>query len=398
MTQAQAHDHDGYQEEEISLIDLLIVLAKSKGMIIKSVLAAGLLSAAVVLLLPSEYTASTRILPPQQGQSAASAMLGQLGALAGMASSATGLKNPNDLYIGLLKTNYIEDAIIKRFKLKAYYDEKFQADARKELEKNFDAKAGKDGIITLAFTDRDPKLAAAVSNAYVEELARLNSNFAISAAAQRRVYYERQQALVKDELARAELNMKGTQERTGVLQPEVQGAAAIHSVAALQAQIAAKEVEMKSMRAFATASNPDYLRAQQELAGMREQYRRLDGGGRSEGVLMSTGKMPQAGLEYVRALRDTKYYESLYQFMSQQFEMAKADEAKEGALIQVIDPATPPEKRSSPKRTLTVLLSMVLAGFVAVLFAFVRESWRSAAGDARQARRLEELRRHLGMR
>ena len=389
MTQANT---EFFEEDELSLVDLLIVLAKSRRLILGLPLIVGVLAAVIVLLIPSKYTASARILPPVIGQSTTLALLGSMGGgIMGVG------KNPSDIYVTMIKSRSVEDELIKNFDLQAYYDKRYKVDTRKAFEKDLSVKAGKEGVIEIEYEHRDPVKAAAVANGVVGALKDLNARLAITEAARRRVYFEHQLALAKDHLSESEVSLKGYQEKTGVMEMDAQGSATLGQIATLEATVAAKEVQLAGMRSFATKNNPDYQRVQNELAGLRAELSKLQGSSRpTSGVMVSKDKMPEQGLEFAHRKRDVKYYETLYEIMARQYEMAKADEAKEGALIQVVDEATPPEKRSFPKRTMTVLLAMVVALFVAILLAFVRHAIAVGGNDPRQAARMAELKRALG--
>jgi uncharacterized protein involved in exopolysaccharide biosynthesis len=215
----------------------------------------------------------------------------------------------------------------------------------------------------------------------------------VTEASQRRLFFEKQLKKAKDELAGAEVAFKQTQERTGVLQIDAQGKAMIEAVGAIRAQIAAKEVEMGAQRTFATEQNPDYLRTQQELIGLRAQLGKYEKGGESD--LLATGKLPAAGLENIRKLRDVKYYETLYELLARQYEMSRVDEARDASIIQVLDKAVAPDRKSKPKRALIVILTAFGVGFLAILIAFVRESMGKAKQDPEQASRLANLRASL---
>ena len=180
------------EEEEISLLDLLIVLAKHKKLILGLPLLAAILALGVSLTLPNIYTATTKILPPQQAQSSAAAMLGQLGGLAGAAGGALGIKNPNDLYIAMIKSRNVADRLIERFKLKSLYKQKTMTGTYKNLEGISTISSSKDGIINIEVVDKDPVLAANIANAYVEELYRLTQTMAVTEASQRRLFFEKQ--------------------------------------------------------------------------------------------------------------------------------------------------------------------------------------------------------------
>jgi tyrosine-protein kinase Etk/Wzc len=383
-------------EDEISLLDLLIVLAKYKKLILGLPFAAAVLTAGITLLMPNIYTATTRILPPQQQQSTAAAMLGQLGALAGAAGGSLGIKNPNDLYVGMLKSRTVADNLIGQFKLQALYKKKTMVETYRALDKVSSITAGKDGIISIEVDDENPKRAADMANAYVDELYKLTQNLAVTEASQRRLFFEKQLKKAKDELAGAEVAFKQTQEKTGVLQIDAQGKAMIEAVGAIRAQIAAKEVEMGALRTFATEQNPDYLRAQQELIGLRAQLGKYEKGGESD--LLPTGKLPEAGLENIRKLRDVKYYETLYELLAKQYEMSRVDEARDASIIQVLDKAVSPDRKSKPKRAVTVILTAVVIGILAILIAFLRESLGKARQNPEQAMRLANLRDSLGWR
>ena len=377
-------------EDEISLLDLLIVLAKHKKLVLGLPIAAAALAAGVSLLMPNVYTATARILPLQQSLSTAAAMLGQLGALAEAAGSSLGIKIPNNLYVGMLKSHSVADNLIAKYKLKDRYDVETQDDARSRLRAVTSISVGKDGIITIEVDDEDPKFAAELANAYVDELHRLNRTLAATEAAQLRLFLERQLQQTKDSLTQAEVELKNVQQATGVVQPDAQGRAAIEAVAALRARIAAKEAKLAAVRTFATEQNPDYQRLTQELAGLRGQLARFERGGEAS-ALPSAGRLTEAGLDYVRRLREVKYQETVFELLAHVLEAVKLDEARNASLIQVLDRAVPPERKSKPRRTLIVLLSALAAGFLAVILAFLREARERALQDPEQAERYRLL-------
>jgi uncharacterized protein involved in exopolysaccharide biosynthesis len=387
-------------EDEISLLDLLIVLAKHKKMIVGVTFSAALIAIVVSLLLPNIYTGTAKVLPPQQSQSTAAMLLGQLGGLAGLAGGSVGIKNPNDLYVGMLKSRTVADSIIVRFDLQKLYGLQTMVETRKEFANNSGITAGRDGLITIEFDDEDPKRAAAIANAYVEELDNLTQALAVTEAAQRRLFFERQLRQAKEELSKAEVALKVTQEQTGLIKLDDQGRAIIEAVAALRGQIAAKEVELRAMRTFTTENNPDYVRVQQQLAGLRGELTKLERAQVSGGgdILLPTGKVPEAGLEYLRKYRDVKYQETIFELLAKQFEAAKIDEAKEAAIIQVVDQAIPPDRKSKPKRALIVTGFALIASILAILWSFVREARERAIKDPLQAARFAALRKHASIR
>ena len=199
-----------FGEDEINFIDLLIVLAKHKVMIISVTFVAVLIALGISLLLPNIYTGTAKILPPQQNQSSASALLGQLGGLAGLAGGAMGIKSPADLYIAMLKSRTLNETIVKRFNLQQVYEAKTLTDTLKVLENNSTITAGKDGVITVEVNDREPKRAADLANTFIEELAKLMQNFALTDASQKRAFFEQQMKQAKDKLTDAEIHMDRT--------------------------------------------------------------------------------------------------------------------------------------------------------------------------------------------
>lgn len=377
------------QDNEISLLDLLIALAKRKGLIIKTALSFAVLAIVVSLLLPKKYTATTTILPPQQSGSISSALLSQMGGLGSLAMAAgggLGLKNPNDMYVSMIESRTVEDAMVKRFNLAARYKAKFPSDARKAFEDHRDVKANaKDGLIQISIEEKDPKLAAEMANTYVEEFQKFSSTMAFTEASQRRLFFQQQLEQAKDNLANAEEDLKRTEQKTGLIQLDSQARALIESAASLRAQVAAKEVQIQAMRSYATDQNAELRVAEQELDGLKAQLAKLSGSSdpNAQDIVVPRGKVTEAGLAYVRKFRDVKYYETIFEILARQFEMAKLDEAKQGALIQVVDKAVPPDRRSSPKRALIVIVATAAGLFFGVLLALILEGLQNAKPEDR---------------
>src|SRR6185312_17091046 len=185
---------------------------------------------------------------------------------------------------------------------------------------------------------------------------------------------------------RAELGLKQAQQKSGVIEPGAQAKALIEGVGDLRAQIVAKEVELRAMRSFATDKNPDVDIAQQELAGMKAQLNKLESQkGNPSNFEVNLKDVPQAQLDYIRAARELKFQETLFTLLSGQFEMAKMDEARDAALIQVVEPAAPPDQKSSPKRAVICILSSLL-GFIMASTIVIGGSWKSRIKvDSRRA-------------
>lgn len=375
--------------DEISLIDLAITMAKHKKTILAIPAVTAILVAIVTMFIPNTYTASTKLLPPQQQSGVASALLGQLGALGAISGALPGLQNPNDMYISMLKSRTVSDNLIRRFKLKEIYRTKLPSETRKALLSASKITSGKDGLITVQVEDIDPKLAASLANSYVEELQKLTGVLAVTEASQRRLFFEQQLKQARQSLSDAEIALKQAQEKTGIIRLDIQAEALVKASAELKAQIAMKEVELGALRTFATTSNPDYIRVQRQIDALRRELSKVQAG------TIPTGKIPEAGLDYMRKVRDVKYTENLFELLAKQFELAKIEEAKQGSVIQVLDRAIVPDTKSKPRRSLIVLLATVASGFIAIIWVFLKETIVSAEKNSDQQAQLEALQHHL---
>jgi len=378
----------------MSLLDFLLVLARRRKLVIGFPAAVGLVAVVVVLIMPKWYTATAKIMPPQQSQSNAVAILGQLGAIAGGAGQALGLKNPSDVYVAILKSRTVADSLIKKFELKSVYDEEYVVEARKELARNSSISSGREGIITIEVDDRDPKLAAEIANGYVEELRGLTVNLAVSEAGQRRLFFEGQLKKAKNDLTSAEVELKKFTQDSGLVNPQGQIGLSVAAAAALRAQIAAKEIQLSAMRTFATDANPDLRRTLQELSGLQTELAKMEKNATSGkgDVMVPFGKAPEVGLEYVRRFRDMKYFETLYEVLAKQYEIARIDEAKDATLIQILDHAVPPERRSKPQRSIIVVASVLLAGILVVLWALMADATARARASPEIDQKFRALR------
>jgi uncharacterized protein involved in exopolysaccharide biosynthesis len=389
----------GGEEQKISLLELLIVLAKRKRMIARITLATTLLGLVICLLLPVHYTATTSLLPPQQQQSLASSLASQLGGVAVLGAmsgkdTSLGLKNPTDLYIGMLKSETVGNGLIQRFGLLQVYGVKMMSDARKRLNSTTNIEATKNGFIKISVEENDRKRAAVIANGYVEELRRLTSTLAVTEAGQRRLFFEEQLRKAKDDLADAEVALKQTEEKTGVIHIETQARAMISSVATMRAQIAAREVQLRATRSFATDRNPDVVLLKEQIAELHTQLgdlekRQNDTGDGSTQV--PTGMLPASGLQYLRRVRDLKYAETIFELLAKQYESAKLDEAREGAVIQVVDRAVEPDRKSGPHRLLIVLVSALIGFVISAVWAFGAEAFTGAHQDPDQREQMSKL-------
>lgn len=382
------------EENEISLLDLAQTVVDNLRLLVVGPLVVGLVALSISFAITPTFTAQIAFLPPQQSQGMAAGLLNSLGALGGLAGAASGIKNPSDQYVSFLKSNSIQDALIDRFDLMSRYEVEFKADARKNLEAKVKIVAGKDGIITVDVDDHEPKFAADLANGHVEELAKLLDRLAVTEAQKRRQFFEQQLGTTKEKLAAAEIALSETGVNASVLKSNPSSAVA--AVAMLQAQVTSQEVKLGAMRGYLAESAPEFKQAMTELLNLRAQLAKQSQSYEisSNGQNAKDLKNGKAGQDdYINRYRDFKYQETLFELFAKQFEMAKLDEAREGATIQVVDIAQPPELKSKPKKGLIAVLSTLASGFALLLFVFLRQALRNGAKDEETAQKLQTIRK-----
>ena len=381
--------------EGSNFLELVTTFALHKWFLLKLTLAAGAIGAIVSFLLPKWYTAETLILPPQQqAQSSAAMLLSSLNTNLAPLATAAGLnfKTPNDLYVGMLKSRPVADALIRRFDLQSIYRAKDLTAARKDLARETDIVSEKDGMISISVQDKNKKQAAAMADAYVEELRNVTKRLAITEAQQRRLFYDDQLKQAKEDLVGAEVGLKQAQQKSGMILLDAQAKAIIEGIGNLRARIAAKRVELQGLRTFATEQNAQVTLAESELAAMESELRRAEQQGGGDSFDLALKNVPEAGLEYVRALRELKYRETLFEILAKQYEMARLDEARDAALIQVVAPAVEPDRKSFPPRTLITVLSALCGLFLACLSVMVGQWKAQVESNPERAAQLKGLR------
>lgn len=383
---------------EVSIIELLIVIASHKKLILSFTLAVTVVGAIFCAVLPDVYKATTKILPPQQAQSGAAALLSQLGGAAGVAASVAGIKSPNDIYIGMLKSRTVADKLIAQYELQKVYKTDTLEKTRKELEKNTIITTTKEGLINIDVEDRSRTLVANLANSYVEQLISLTKTLAITEATQRRLFYERQLEDAKDNLAKAEMKLKSSLDTSGVISVDSESKAILESSARLRAQISAKEVQLGAMRAFVTSNNQAFKQIQEELQSLRTQAFKLENGNaNSSKDLNSTGAAD--GLQNIKTLRDVKYFQMLYEVLAKQYEAARLEEAKNSAtVIQVLDSAQEPERKFKPKRSLIVFMVGIFGLLSGIAIAFFLNAKQKALLIPERVAKYEKLKALLTLR
>ncbi|MBZ2177277.1 MAG: GumC family protein [Acidobacteriota bacterium] len=358
--------------ELLSGAELAAVLRQRWRLVASGAVIGGLLAAGYAVTRPDVFTATAVVVAPQQARTSVLAAMGPVGASTGISMPEFGLRSPADLYIGILASRTIADALIGRFRLQERYGAPTMMAARRRLAAKTRLTTGRDTLIRIAVEDTDPQMAAALANAYVEELHLQNSRLALTEAASRRQFFEKQLDAEKELLQQAELGLRQTQERTGVVQITSQLDASIRAIGQMRAEIAGREVALRTMAQSVTEQNPEYVRLATELQALRGQLRRLEqsDGSRAGDPLIPARSMAAAGIDYVRMTREVKFRETLLELLTRQYEAAKVDEAKQAPVLQVVDNAAAPDQKSGPSRLLIVLFGMAggsVCGVVAAL-------------------------------
>ena len=364
----------------------------------------------LALGLPKEYTATARVLPPQPESSTSSLLvgsLGGLGALSGLSGgglsgggvgAALGLKNPSDLYVGLLKSTTVADRLISQFHLNQVYRQRYASRTRKELARHTTFTEEKEGLISIAVTSKSPERAAAMANAYVAALNTEDEHLSLNIATSRANFLQGQLEQEKTALANAEVALKATEEQSGLVQLNGQAQLLIERIAQVRAQIAAHQVQLEALSGSETPQNPEYQRVQAELGALQSQLQQLQKSSPqtqpgSDGDLVSSS-LPAVGLAYVRKLRDVKYHETLFELLARQYAAARMDQARSSPEVQVVDPATAPDHKSAPPRALLIVgftLLGLLVGCAQVLMSALLATWLEMNGRREKYERIRGL-------
>jgi tyrosine-protein kinase Etk/Wzc len=361
-------------------LDLAVLLSRHRKLIVVVTIACAILAGVAAMLLPGMYSATTTLFPPTRIDSVAKSLLGNDSLLTGFSGSDLGLINPTGRCIALLKSRSVQDAIVDEFDLRRLYSVKRYEDARRKLDDRSQVMADKEGTISIAVDDPDPKRAADIANAYVDQLRLLNWRLSKSEAEERRTFYEQQLSAEREALSAVETSLEQVQEKTGLIQPDTQGRSIIDAVANLHAQVATAEVKVQTMHIYAAPDNPDLKRAEVELQELREQLAQLErsvdklGEGKLE---IPTRRLPEVELQYGRELRELKYHQTLFDLLGREVQAARIDEAQPGYISEVIDTATVPETRSGPSRAMLVLVTACIAFFASCLSILLREYVKS---------------------
>jgi uncharacterized protein involved in exopolysaccharide biosynthesis len=372
-----------YREEEeisIDLVALFQTLRQGKWTILAVSLGILVIVTVYAFLLPFRYTSTVSFIPPSgsSGSSMAAALAGQLSAF-GAGDLLGGVKNSGDLYAGILRSRSVTGELVKRFDLTQVYGVKKASLAENILNSNMKVNVDpKSSIVAVDVTDKSPTLAHDLANAYMDVLRETEGRLAIGQSSQRRLFFEQQLAKEKDELEDAEVDLKKTEEQSGLIAPTGQTESEIKTIADTQAQIALRQVQLAALRDSATEQNPEVIRLRSEINDLQGQLARLQSGNSKESfAAIPTSKVPELQLEYVRKEREVKYHEALFDALSKQFEAARLDEARDAPVLQVLDAASYPDTKSSPHRSYYMLGGLVFGFLGSCIWVLTRDRLRT---------------------
>lgn len=364
--------HPIYDKKEINILVLIQILVRNLPLIVKITAGAAILSVIYSLMLKNIYTANAILLPPQKESVGAKAAL--LASMGGdFAGLADGIGSSSDLYLGILKSRSVADAVIKRLDLKKELKSKNADDTRKKLQKMVKFQAGKDRMITISAKSKDPVKAALLANTFIDELQKKSLQLNLTSASTERNFVEKRLVLVKQDLKKAEEEMRSFQEKNKTIKADSQAAVAIEAIAKLRAEIVSKEVQLAAMRNSMTDESAEVKALLAGMTKLKSQLNAMSGANISVGVIPSVGNAPSIGMEYIRRLRELKTQEALFEQLTKQFEVSKINEARDSSAIQVLDEAVVPIRKSSPKRSLIVILTTVIAFLSSIFLVFIKE-------------------------
>jgi capsule polysaccharide export protein KpsE/RkpR len=347
-------------------------------------------SVLIAVLIPAQFASTTRLMPPDSAQGQGLAMFaaaaGKLGGnLASIGNELLGLKTSDDLFAGVLLSRTVQDDLITKFDLRKVYGVRRWVDARKELTRDTDIGIDrKSGILTIQVTDHDPKRASAMAQEYVAQLNNVVTQLNTSSAHRERVFLEERLSEVKQELESSEKEFSQFASKNGAIDIKEQGKAMVEAAALLEGQLIAARTELQGLRQIFTDNNVRVRSVRARVNELELQIRKMGGTASTaenaaspdNAVYPSIRKLPLLGVTYADLFRHTKVEEAVFETLTQQYELAKVQEAKEVPSIKVLDPAEVPEKKVFPPRTLLVLTGTFLALVVGVLWVLLSDRWR----------------------
>jgi uncharacterized protein involved in exopolysaccharide biosynthesis len=387
------------QQEPIELLPYLRLLWQSRRFLMRAALSAFLASALIAVLIPNRYHALTRLMPPdgQSGMGMGMGILaalsgkagpGSLGGLGGIAGDFLGVKSSGALFVGVVNSQTVQDRLIGEFDLQKVYSDSKIEDARKDLAEHTDVSEDrKSGIITIEVTDRDPKRSAAMARAYVNELDRLVAQVSTSSARRERIFLEERLKTVKAELNTAARNFSSFASKNTALDIPAQGKATVEAAANLQGRLIAAQAELSGLRQIYTNNNVRVRAAEARVNELQQKLNEI-GGSDSQGnekeagmLFPSIRKLPILGVTYADLYLQTKIQETVFELLTQQYEMAKVQEAKEIPSVKVLDAAVVPTKKTFPPRTVITVLGTLLGLAAAITWILLKTRWDSVEAN-----------------
>jgi uncharacterized protein involved in exopolysaccharide biosynthesis len=352
----------------------------------------------VAFSLPKRYESTTRLMPPDSQSSSGLAMLAAIstkanssaGALGPLAGDLLGMKSSGALFVGILGSNSVQDRVIKDFDLKKVYRARYDQDARSALAANTSiSEDRKSGIISITFTDHDPARAKKIADAYVKALNDSVSQLSTSSARREREFLEGRLTEVKQDLDQASRDFSQFASKNKTPDIKEEARAMLQGAATLEGQLIAAESELKGLQAIYTDNNVRVRAVQGRIAGLRQQLEKMGGaqppnagtGATADSDFPSLGNLPLLGVTYADLYRRVQIQEAVYEALTQQYELAKVQEAKETPSVKQLDPANYPERKSFPPRLWIMLLCAVLAGSATASYLIGRERWRAISPD-----------------
>jgi len=356
----------------------------------RAAIAGLLLGTLIAFLLPKRFESTTQLMPPDSQSTSGVAMLAALtakagGGFGGIAGDLLGMKSSGALFIGILRSRTVEDRLVERFELKRVYWTKLEESARRKLEENTAiSEDRKSGIINIAVTDGDPKRAAAIAQAYAEELDRLVSQLSTSSAQREREFLETRLKGVQVDLEDAEKKLSQFSSKNGTIDIKEQGRAMVEAAATLEGQLIAVRSELEGLKQIYTENNVRVRATRARVAELQNQLDKIGGKGESsstvnsgqaDSLYPSIRKLPLLGVAFADLYRRTKVQEVVFEVLTQQYELAKVQEAKETPSVKVLDPARVPEKKSFPPRLLIMALCTFFALAAGIVLRLGKAHW-----------------------
>jgi len=390
------------QDSPLERLRLLWDQRRLLGRIVLTGLIAGSL---IAFLVPKQYQSSLQLMPPDNNDSGSGLLMaamaaratGGLGEVAGgLAGGLLGLKTTGDLFVGILHSRSVEDRLVQRFDLKKVYRAKLDEDARKQLLDNTSISADrKSGILTVVVTDRDPRRAQLLAEGYVQELNRLVTELSTSAAHRERVFLEERLKAVKQDLDQASTEFGQFASKNAAIDIKEQSKAMLEAAATVEGELIAAESEMKGLEAIYTVNNARVRSVQARINELRKQLTDMggkagvvtpDSGGTADSLYPSIRQLPILGVTYADLYRKTKIQETVFETLTQQYELAKVQEAKETPSVKVLDVPNLPERKSFPPRVLIIFLCACFALAAGAVWVIARAQWQCV--DAHNPRKI----------